>query len=85
MRILARGIRSLRFSLLTLAVGLGVYFLPVQMGSLAAQEASSCDVDCGSRGSCSASGPNCTCTCSTFLNIPSCSCTTDVAPPAGGG
>lgn len=64
--------RSIVMAMAALLLGVGLLFSPRLAQQVYAQ-ASSCSANC-SRGECTASGTNCSCTCSMFLNLPLCEC-----------
>ncbi|HEX6911819.1 MAG TPA: hypothetical protein VF142_15560 [Longimicrobium sp.] len=64
----------LQLAVAALVIGLGTFVLPAAVrDAYATGTADECSVTC-SRGSCSAKG-QCTCTCSVWLDIATCSCT----------
>jgi hypothetical protein len=85
MRNISQRARRLRLAAAGLIAGVAMYAAPIAVKSAYATEpelGGKCSVTC-SRGTCSAEGA-CTCTCSLFWDIATCTCSAEGTPGGGG-
>lgn len=75
-----RRLRQMKLGLLALFASAALFGSPKLAERLYAQTGtSSCSADC-TKGSCTATGANCSCTCGIFTGVPYCSCDTEEEP-----
>ena len=78
-----RRLRQLKIAILSLFAAAALLASPRLAQRVYAQDTTTCSANCRN-GSCTGTG-NCTCSCSFWSGVPTCTCQTDVTPPPAGG